>query len=90
MGNSTAGESLSINCTILENTLGFLNSPQVTWIGKVDDQLKIDSPSAILSFNTLNTSHGKNYTCLGSIDSPAISGTYNVMKQYSLVVNSKY
>ena len=89
MGNSTAGENLSINCTVTENIHGFLNSPQVTWIGQVDDHLEIVGQSAILSFNTLSTSHGKNYTCLGSIESPALSGTYIVMKEYSLIVNSK-
>ena len=87
MGNSTAGGNISVNCTVNEKVLGFLNSPNVTWTGKVDDHLA--GQSAILSFDTLNTSHGKNYTCLGSIQSPAISETYSVTKQYSLIVNSK-
>ena len=89
-GNSTAGESISINCTVSEKVRGLVNSPQVTWIGQLGEHVEITGQSAIFSFHILKTSHGNKYTCQGSMDSPALSKPYVVTKEYSLTVNGKF
>ena len=88
-GNATAGEEININCTVTKRVSGLQNLPNVRWIGQDLEDVVITGQSAVLSFKNLNTSHGKLYTCQGSIESPALNGPYSVMEKYHLIVQSE-
>ena len=92
VGTNVAGQRISINCTVSRRVHGIENTPMATWTGQFEDDVEItgqNTSSAILTFRKLKTSHGKMYTCLGSLISPALSETYFVMENYSVIVNSK-
>ena len=87
--NATAGEEISINCNVTKRVDGLQTLPTVGWIGQDLEDVVITGQSAVLSFSKLNTSHGKLYTCQGSIESPALNGPYSVMEKYHLIVQSE-
>ena len=92
-GNATAGEEININCTVTKRVDGLQNSPTVGWIGQVQDNVETSTTgqSAVLSVNNLSTSHGKSYTCQGSVESRALTlnEPFFVMENHHLVVKSK-
>ena len=82
-------EDLTLTCTVNEAIMGLTNIPSAQWMitsGLVtsgDDDITItetvidDSMTIItLSFISLHTSHAGEYTCQGTLDSPA---TLNVI-----------
>ena len=87
---SIAGESNSFMCIVSKNIDGLKHLPLAVW---VENDTEIteqgESNAAILTFNTLNTSHGQVYTCRGNLSSPALSTPLILMKNYSLIVKSK-
>ena len=84
-----AGESSSFNCIVSKNVHGLMDSPQVVWVDNGTEITEKSMSSATLIFNKLNTSHGKVYTCQGSLSSPVLSKPLIVMKNYSVIVKSK-
>ena len=93
MGTGIAGERINITCTVTEIIRGLENTPMATWTGLFEGDVEItgqNTSSAILTFSRLKTFHGKNYTCQGTLFSPALSEPYVVMENYSMIVSGKF
>lgn len=86
---SVAGENNSFNCTVTKTVRGLKNRPQVIWTEDGMEKTMQNTSSAILTFSKLNTSHGKIYTCQGSLSSPALLDPLIVMKNYPVNITSK-
>ena len=82
-GNNTAGESYVLTCTVMEEIEGLTNMPSLQWLDPSDQavangegitvgQIQITDTTAILvlTFDPVRTSHGGEYTCQGTLESP--------------------
>ena len=85
---SIAGESNSFICIVTKTiTSGFKSLPLAVWVENGTEITQQGESNATLAFNK-TTSHGKVYTCRGTLSSPALSTPLVVMESYSLVVKS--
>ncbi len=86
---SIAGENNNFTCIVTKNISGLAHQPLAVWAENGTEITEQDEFNSILTFNKLNTSHGKVYTCRGILSSPALSTPLVGMKNYSLIVQSK-
>ena len=86
---SVAGESNSFMCTVTKIISGLEHQPLAVWVENGTETIEQGESNATLTFNKLNTSYGKVYTCRGTISSTALSTPLVVMEKYTLVVKSK-
>ena len=86
---SVAGESNSFMCTVTKIISGLEHQPLAVWVENGTEITDQGESNATLTFNKLNTSHGKVYTCQGTLPSPALSTPLVVMENHSLIVQSK-
>ena len=86
---SIAGESNSFICTVSKNISGLEHLPLALWIENGMEKTEQGESNATLTFSKLNTSHGKEYTCQGSLSSHALSTPLILTRSYFLVVKSK-
>ena len=84
-----AGESIRYMCIVTKTISGLEQQPLAVWVENGTKITEQGESNAILTFNQLNTSHGKVYTCQGTISSPALSTPLVVMENYTLVVKSE-
>ena len=84
-----AGESISFMCIVTKTISGLEHQPLAVWVENETELTEQGESNATLTFNQLNTSHGKVYTCRGTILSPALDTPLVVMENYSLIVQSK-
>ena len=82
-GSDTAGESYALTCTVMEEIEGLTNMPSLQWLDPSDQvvvdgegitvgQLQQNETTAILvlTFDPVRTSHGGEYTCQSTLESP--------------------
>ena len=86
---SIAGDSNNFTCIVSKNISGLEHLPLAAWVENDTEITEQGESNATLTFNVLNTSHGKLYTCRGSLSSPALSTPLISMRNYSLIVKSK-
>ena len=86
---SVAGKSNSYMCIVTKNISGLEHQPLAVWVENGTELTEQGESNATITFNKLNTSDGKVYTCRGTLSSPALSTPLVVMKNYSLIVQSK-
>ena len=100
-GSNEAGSEFTLTCTISEDISGLVAMPTAIWLnpdgGPVmpgnDITIATPPPSdrvaiTTLTFNPLKTSHDEEYTCSGTITSPAQEGTI-VSERGDVSVQSK-
>ena len=85
-----AGESISFMCIVTKTISGLEHQPLAVWVENGAVLTEQSESNVILAFNKLNTSHGKVYTCRGTISSPALGTPLVVMENHSLIVQSKF
>ena len=82
-GSDTAGESYVLTCTVMEEVEGLTNIPSLQWLDP-SDQVVVDGEGVtvgqiqrtdttamlVLTFDPVRTSHGVEYTCQGTLESP--------------------
>ena len=86
---SIAGESNSIICIASKSISGLKHPPLAAWVENQTEIIEQHESNATLTFNKLNTSHGKVYICRGSLSSPALSTPLILTRNHSLIVKSK-
>ena len=86
---SVAGESISYMCTVTKNISGLEHQPLAVWVENGTELTEQGESNATLTFDKLNTSDGKVYTCQGNLSSSALDTSLVVMENYTLVVESK-
>ena len=86
---SVAGESISYMCTVTKNISGLEHQPLAVWVENGTALTEQSENNVNLTFIKLNTSHGKVYTCQGTLRSSALGTPFVVMKNHSLIVQSK-
>ena len=86
---SVAGESTSFMCIVTKNISGLEYQPLAVWVENGTELIEQSESNATLTFDKLNTSDGKVYTCQGNLSSPALYTPLVVMKNHSLIVQSK-
>ena len=81
-GNGIAGESYNLTCIVTEEVVGLTNMPTLQWLnssyqvfdgeGITVGQLQQNETTAtlVLTFDPVRTSHGGEYTCQGTLESP--------------------
>ena len=81
-GNDTAGEFYALTCIVTEEVVGLTNMPTLQWLNSSDQvfdgegitvgQLQQNETTAtlVLTFDPVRTSHGGEYTCQGTLESP--------------------
>ena len=81
-GSDTAGESYVLTCAVMEEVEGLTNMPSLQWLDPSDQvvdgegitvgQLQQNETTAtlVLTFDPVRTSHGGEYTCQGTLESP--------------------
>ena len=84
-----AGESISFMCTVTKIISGLEHQPLAVWVENETEITEQGESNATLTFDKLNTSDGKVYTCQGTISSPALPTPLVVMENHSLIVQSK-
>ena len=84
-----AGESISFMCIVTKTISGLEHQPLAVWVENGTEITEQGESNAILTFNQLNTSDGKVYTCRGNISSLALLTPLVVMENYTLIVKSK-
>ena len=97
-GPDRAGEVNYLNCSVLKTINGLVHSPNATWtvngehVQERDDiNISVHETSiSILTFNPLKTSHAGNYSCHGSLTSPAPPHQFSVFDYRLLRVSSEY
>ena len=86
---SVAGESNRYMCIVTKTISGLEHQPLAVWVENGTETIEQGESNATITFNKLNTSHGKVYTCQGTISSTALSTPLVVMENYTLVVKSE-
>ena len=86
---SIVGESTSFMCIVTKIISGLEHQPLAVWVENGTELTEQGESNATLAFNKLNTSHGKVYTCRGTLSSPALSIPLVVIQNHSLIVQSK-
>ena len=100
-GDSTAGDTLTLTCSIVvsEETPG---EPTVEWrrvsddnIVTSEDSITVGNPSTVgkittvtLEFNPIKTSHAGQYTCRANISSSPLEGPQTVFVTEDIIVQS--
>ena len=101
-GSNVAGSEFTITCIVSEVISGLVAMPTAMWLS-VDgrpvmpgNDISIATPPpsdrvaiTTLTFNPLRTSHDGEYTCSGTITSPAQEGTIAVSERGDVSVQSK-
>ena len=87
---SIAGEGNDFICTVTTTVSGFENLPLALWVENGTEITEQRASTANLTFRMLNTSHGKVYTCRGNLSSPALSAPRILVKNYTLIIKSKF
>ena len=101
-GSNVAGSEFTLTCSISEDISGLIAMPNAIWLnpdgGAVmpgnDITIVTPPPSdrvviSTLTFNPLRTSHEGEYTCSGTITSPAQEGIISVRQQRDVSIQSK-
>ena len=100
-GSDTAGESYVLTCTVMEEIEGLTNMPSLQWLDP-SDQVVVDGEGVtvgqiqqtdttamlVLTFDPVRTSHGGEYTCQGTLESPP--GPLMNTSEQTVTVQSKY
>jgi hypothetical protein len=86
---SIAGESNNFTCIVTKTISGLERQPLAVWVQNGTEITEQGESNATLTFNKLNTSHGKVYTCQGNLSSPALSTPLVVMENHSLIIQSE-
>ena len=86
---SVAGESISYMCTVTKIISGLEQQPLAVWVENGTELTEQSESNATLTFDKLNTSDGKVYTCQGNLLSPALYTPLVMKDNYTLVVESK-
>ena len=86
---SVAGESISYMCIVTKTISGLEHQPLAVWVENGTELTEQGESNATLTFDKLNTSDGKVYTCRGTTSSPALDTPLVVMENHSLIVQSK-
>ena len=81
-GSDTAGESYALTCIVMEEPVGLTNMPSLQWLDS-SDQVVADGSTTVgqiqqtdttamlvLTFDPVQTSHGGEYICQGTLESP--------------------
>ena len=82
-GSDTAEDSYVLTCTVMEELEGLTNMPSLLWLNS-SDQVVVDgegitvgqlqqnetTATLVLTFDPVRTSHGGNFTCQGTLESP--------------------
>ena len=100
-GTARAGERYTLICTVSKTIGGLLNFLNVSWTtGEQtvtnDNSMTVSttvgntSSVSILTFNPLRTSHGRNYDCRGSLESPALTRPLATSGQERVNIQSSY
>ena len=99
-GSTTAGGSYTLTCTIMEEVVGLTNMPSLQWqnssgqeivngegitVGEV--QQTDTTAILVLTFDLVRTSHGGEYSCQGTLDSPP--GLLMNTSEQTVTVSSK-
>ena len=98
-GIARAGERYTLICTVSKTISGLMNFLNVSWIAGVqtvtnDNRVTVStnvgstSSVSILTFNPLRTSHGRNYDCRGSLESPALTRPLATSEQERVNIQS--
>jgi hypothetical protein len=87
---SIAGEKNNFTCIVTKIINGLEQLPLAVWVENGTEITGRGESNAILTFNKLNTSDGREYFCRGILSSPALTTPLVVMENYSLVVKSKF
>ena len=81
-GSDTAGDSYVLTCIVMEEIEGLTNMPSLQWLDPSDQvvadgsitvgQIRRTDTTAtlVLTFDPVRTSHGGEYTCQGTLESP--------------------
>ncbi len=85
-----AGENNNFMCTVTKTISGLAHLPLAVWVENGTKITEQGESNATLTFNKLNTSLGRVYTCQGILLSPPLSSPLVVMENYSLIVQSKF
>ena len=101
-GSDMGGSEFTLTCTVSEDISGLVAMPTAIWLNldslpvipRNDITIAAPSPSdrvaiTILTFNPLKTSHDGEYTCSGTITSPAQEETIAVSERGDVSVQSK-
>ena len=99
-GSDTAGESYVLTCIVMEEIVGLTNMPSLQWLDPSDQvvadgegitvgQIQRTDTTAmlVLTFDPVRTSHGGEYTCQGTLESP--TGTLRNTSEQTVTVQSK-
>ena len=86
---SVAGESISFMCIVTKIISGLEHQPLAVWVENGTELTEQGESNATLTFDKLNTSNGKVYTCQGNLSSRALYTPLIVMENYTLAVESK-
>ena len=100
-GSLIAGDKYSLTCNVTKNNPGLTSRPSAQWItsngGEVMPvaDIKVDKldealvSSVRLTFPSLRTSLGGNYTCRGVIPTPAVEGGVMASVNSTVIVQSE-
>ncbi len=95
-GVPTAGQTYSLTCNVTEIIDGLTGSPAVEWLSSpvavmdLGADVSGTSASQRITFNPLLTSHGREYTCRATLDSPAVEGgNITATDTQTVIVESK-
>ena len=81
-GTSTAGEAYSLVCSV--TVTGSTDTPTITWLDPMDNQVPSEMVSttgsmSTLTFSPLSTSHAGTYTCRATVGEQMQSNTSEVV-----------
>ncbi len=92
-GTPTAGELYTLSCVVSENISGLTGEPIAVWMdsnGNVmsGDDITVTSSIGMstVTFDPLSPTNADAYTCIGSLQSPALSTPLTVTQQQRVEV----
>lgn len=103
-GKNVAGSLFTLTCIISETVSGLSAMPTARWLDMARNNSELavgndvavvsslpseEMATAVLTFNPLKASHGRNFTCSGDIATPAAERPIVVMVVKEVEVQSK-
>ncbi len=93
-GIPIAGEEYSLSCVASESILGLTGKPVVVWMdsngiviaGNDDTEVISSDGMSNLTFNPLKPTNADIYTCMGSLQSPALSTPLTITQEQRVEV----
>ena len=101
-GVQTAGSQFTLTCVALKTSSGLTSSAQTLWTGPnataviTGGSIVVTDPLfeplrtvQIVTFSSLSTAHAGNYSCEGTLSSPALTTTYQTSTSYTITITGK-